>query len=84
MKGLSALQVHGPRNVRNAVKALIRAFESQTTAEEVAEAQGVRLRELAGGARFLRRSQDRITNLQGMYYQMERQKRPKKRPHAKG
>ena len=49
----------------------------------MAESQGVRLRELAGGARFLRRSQDRITNLQGMYYQTERQKRPKKRPHAK-
>lgn len=30
-------QLHGARNIRNAVKALIRAFESQQTLDQVVE-----------------------------------------------
>ena len=47
-----AMQVHGSRCARNAVKALLTAFESQATLSQTQRALGLpRIRELAPGMR---------------------------------
>ena len=46
------MQVHGSRCARNAVKALLSAFESQATLEQTQRVLGMpRIRELAPGMR---------------------------------